>query len=161
MPKTVKQPTIIIPIFTGTTAQEFRAHKLQLDIIFHSLQLLKVFDGTERFPQHRSRRRQKLYDEKSRQVNQILTQSFSKSNTATSIISNHKLGKWRSYWKELRNYYDNTTELASVNHQQFLIDLTRQNGEDIKDFIVRLDNAITNCRTHNIPMSKSLLNSKI
>ena len=85
MPKTVKQPTIIIPIFTGTTAQEFRAHKLQLDTIFYSLQLLKVFDGTERFLQHRSRRRQKLYDEKSRQVNQILTQSFSK------VIQQHQL----------------------------------------------------------------------
>ena len=161
MPKTAKQPTIIIPLFTGTTAQEFRSHKLQLDTIFHTLSLLKVFDGTERFPVGLSRNRQKAYEEKSKQVNQILTQSFSQSYTATSIISNHRLGKWRTYWKELKTYYDNTTELAGVNHQEFLINLCRQNNEDIKDFIVRLDNAISNCRTHHIQMSQSLLNSKL
>ena len=101
MATTVKQPTISVPHFTGITAQEFRAHKLQLDTIFHTLGLLNLFNGTERFPRNRSRNRQKLYDEKSKQVNQILTQSFSQSSTAISIISNHKLGKWRSYWKEL------------------------------------------------------------
>ena len=122
---------------------------------------MKVFHGAERLPADRSRHRQKLYDQKSRQVNQILTQSFSQSPTATSIISNRKLGKWRSYWDDLVTYYDNTTELAGVNHQEFLINLHRQDNEDIKDFIVRLDNAITNCRTHHIPMSNSLLNSKL
>ena len=58
-------------------------------------------------------------------------------------------------------YYDNTTELAWVNYREFLINLHRQDNEDIKYFIVRVDNAIVNCRTHHIPMSNTLLNSKL
>ena len=39
--------------------------------------------------------------------------------------------------------------------------LYRQANEDTKDFIVRFDKAITNCRRHHIPMINSPLNSKL
>ena len=38
-----KQPTFIIPQFTGSTAQDFRSHKLQLDTTFHTLDILEIF----------------------------------------------------------------------------------------------------------------------
>lgn len=156
-----KHPTIVIPQFTGSSAQEFRSHKLQLDTIFHTLDLLDLFEGIETYPSNGSRNRREKYDKKSRHVNHVLTQSFSRSPAATSIISNHKLGRWRDYWKDLITYYDNETELASVNYQEILTNIRRNENEGIKDFIIRLDNAITNCRSHKIEMSESLLKSKL
>ena len=161
MSNTVKQPAINIPFFEGITAQQFRTHKLRLRTIFDTLELLKVFDGQTRYPYHRSRRRQKEYTDKSKQINQILTESFSKNATATSIISTYKLGRWRSYWKEINNYYDNKTELAGVNYQQKLINLTRCNAESIKSFVQRLEESIAECKAHKIPISESLLKSKL
>ena len=57
MPKTVKQPTITIPHFTGSTAKDFRTHKMRLRSIFDTLGLLKIFDGINKFLADRSRRR--------------------------------------------------------------------------------------------------------
>ena len=90
-----------------------------------------------------------------------MSESFSQNLTCSSIINNRKLGRWRDYWKDLVTYYDNETDLSSVNYQEILTNIHRNENEDIKDFIIRLDNAITNCRSHNIKMSQILLKSKL
>ena len=52
-------------------------------------------------------------------------------------------------------------ELAGVDFQKELIKLTIKDGEDIKDFIIRLEKCITNCRDHNIVLTESLLKSRL
>ena len=42
-----------------------------------------------------------------------------------------------------------------------MIELTINDGEGIKDFIIRLEKCITNCRVYNIVLTESLLKSRL
>ena len=153
--------TISIPHFDGSTSQQFRTHVHLLKTIFHSLELLDIFEGKERYPLTRSSTRKQKYKDKSKRVNQILTESFSKNVIATAIILKHNIGKWRVYYKEIETYFDNTTELTSVDLHKKLVNLSRNDNESIKLFIHRLDVCVADCIAHKVNVDDNLLKSKL